>query len=67
MRNVLERVPADETDEWQGIDWREAGNQNPSGGIFQLRKQSTYSAIRGLRPVRSGMIKLVHVTKASFC
>lgn len=23
MRNVLERVPADETDEWQGIDWRE--------------------------------------------
>ena len=47
MRNVLERVPADETDEWQGIDWREAGNQNPSGGIFQLRKQSTYSAISG--------------------
>ena len=26
MRNVLERVPADETDEWQGIDWREARN-----------------------------------------
>eukprot|EP00435_Cladocopium_sp_Y103_P051049 s61_g15.t1 len=23
MRNVLERVPAHETDEWQGIDWRE--------------------------------------------
>ena len=36
-------------------------------GFSNFGSKAHIQLFRGLRPVRSGMIKLVHVTKASFC